>query len=77
MHMSPNKAKENRELLRVKQITYPYMTTTMLKDKVRPDAFGETFKSIVFAYIPIHNTCYWLFREPIDLDLFKEWRKSQ
>lgn len=76
-HMSPARAKQNREMLKTKLIRYPYQYTQQFKGMIRPEEFERVFPSITFCRIPVHQTVYWLFETAVDMDMFAAWEKSR
>jgi ABC-type Fe3+/spermidine/putrescine transport system ATPase subunit len=75
-HMSPARAKQNREIMKAKEVRYPFKHLQQYKGMIRPEEFEKVFPSIQFVRIPVHKAVYWMFETAVDMDLFKAWEKS-
>jgi hypothetical protein len=76
VNMSPAKAKENRAMIKVKSVRYPFVHRQKYAGLIRPEEFEAVFKSISYCRIPVHNNAYWMFETAMDMDLFKEWENN-
>lgn len=74
--MSPARAKENRAMIKVKSVRYPFVYRQVYAGVIRPEEFEAVFKSVSYCRIPVHKDAYWLFETGMDMDLFKAWERD-